>query len=77
MKGKSAKLTIVQIMTRVKKNDPYNIPDQVSVPVGNVLVGHSGGHIEHDDRALALQSERVDINAQQRNPLQLRELTWM
>ena len=31
------------------------IPDQVSVPVGHVLVGHSGGHVKHNDRTLALK----------------------
>ena len=33
------------------------IPDQVSVPVGHVLVGHSGGHVEHNDCALALKMD--------------------
>ena len=28
--------------------------DQVPVPVGDVLVGDSAGHVEHDDGALAL-----------------------
>ena len=28
--------------------------DQISVPVGHVLVGHSGSDVEHDDSALAL-----------------------
>ena len=28
--------------------------DQVSVPIGHVLVGHTGGHIEHDDGTLTL-----------------------
>ena len=27
---------------------------EVTVPVGNVLVGDTGGHVEHDDTALAL-----------------------
>lgn len=27
--------------------------DQVTVPVGDVLVGHSGGHVEHDDGTLS------------------------
>ena len=29
-------------------------PDQVPVPVGDVLVCHSRGHIEHDDGTLTL-----------------------
>ena len=33
------------------------IPDQVSVPVRHVLVGHSGGHVEHNDCALALKMD--------------------
>ena len=28
--------------------------DQVSVPIGHVLVGHTGGHVEHDDGTLTL-----------------------
>jgi len=28
--------------------------DQVTVPVGNVLVGNSGGNVEHDDTTLAV-----------------------
>ena len=28
--------------------------DQVSVPVGHVLVGDTGGHVEHDDGTLTL-----------------------
>ena len=30
-------------------------PDQVSVPVGDVLVGDPGGDVEHDDGALSLE----------------------
>ena len=33
------------------------IPDQVSVPVRHVLVGHSGGHVKHNDRTLALKMD--------------------
>ena len=32
-------------------------PDQVSVPVGDVLVGDPGGDVEHDDGALSLEIE--------------------
>lgn len=31
----------------------YN-PMSLTVPVGNVLVGDSGGHVEHDDTALTV-----------------------
>ena len=27
---------------------------QVSVPVGHILVRHTGGHVKHDNRTLAL-----------------------
>lgn len=33
------------------------IPDQVSVPVRHVLVGHSGSHVKHNYCALALKME--------------------
>ena len=32
--------------------------DQIPVPVGNVLVSHSGGHVEHDDGALTCNQRR-------------------
>ena len=47
--------------------DPSTIPDQVSVPVGNVLVSHSGCHVEHDDCTLALQRDMDDINPTQKD----------
>ena len=28
--------------------------EQLTVPVGDVLVGDAGGHVEHDDAALAV-----------------------
>ena len=35
----------------------FIIPDQISVPVRNILVGHSGCHVKHDDCTLALQTD--------------------
>ena len=36
------------------------IPDQVSVPVRHVLIGHSGGHVKHNDCTLALKMDVVE-----------------
>ena len=38
------------------KNDGNVLTDtfEVTMPVGDVLVGDTGGHVEHDDTALAL-----------------------
>ena len=33
------------------------LPDEIPVPVGHVLVGHTGGHVEHDNGALALDKD--------------------
>jgi hypothetical protein len=32
--------------------------DEVTVPIRHVLVGNTRGHVEHDDRALALDAEK-------------------
>ena len=37
--------------------DVLTNPDQVPVPVGDVLVGDPGGDVEHDDGALSLEIE--------------------
>ena len=34
-------------------------PDEVSVPVGNVLVRHTGCHIEHNDGTLTLKRKAI------------------
>ena len=34
---------------------------EVPVPVGHVLVGHPGSHVEHDDGALALKRNIVSL----------------
>ena len=36
--------------------------DEVTVPVGNVLVGHTRGHVKHDDGALTLSSSQLSKN---------------
>ena len=44
----------------VASEDDGNVladPDQISMPVGNVLVGHTGRHVKHDDGTLSLEHE--------------------
>ena len=44
----------VHLVPTQDDGDVVTHPHQVPVPVGNVLVGHSGRHVEHDDGTLAL-----------------------
>ena len=43
----------VDLVAGQDDGDVFANADQVTMPVWNVLVGHSGGHVEHDDGALA------------------------
>ena len=45
------------LTTKPHHTTASTIPDQVSVPVRHVLVGHSGGHVEHNDSTLALKMD--------------------
>merc|ERR1719234_1134009 len=44
----------VHLVPRQHNGDVLTNSDQVSVPVGNILVGYSRCHVEHDDCTLAL-----------------------
>lgn len=44
----------VDLVTAKNNGDVFTNPLQVSVPVGNVLVGDSGSNIKHDDTTLSL-----------------------
>ena len=47
----------VNLVASEDDGDVLAHPHQVSVPVWHVLIGHTGGHVEHDDRALALRKK--------------------
>jgi hypothetical protein len=44
----------IDLVTGQDNGDVLADTDEVTVPVGNVLVGDTGGHIEHDHTALAV-----------------------
>jgi hypothetical protein len=44
----------VDLVTAKNNGNVFANPLQVSVPVGNVLVGNSGSNIKHDDTTLSL-----------------------
>ena len=48
----------------VASEDDGNVlanPDQISMPVGNVLVGHTRCDVKHDDGALALKNKQNSV----------------
>lgn len=51
--------------------------DEVSVPVWNILIGDSGGHVEHDDGTLACNTFPISIakNLQSLNQVTYKEPT--
>jgi hypothetical protein len=44
----------IDLVTAQNDRDVLAHSDQVTVPVGNVLVGDAGCHVEHDDTALSV-----------------------
>lgn len=52
--GLDFSLLDVDLVTAEDNWDVFTDPDQVSVPVWHVLVGDSGGDVEHDDTTLAV-----------------------
>jgi hypothetical protein len=44
----------IDLVSTKDNGDVLTDPLQISVPVGNVLVGDSGSNIEHDDTTLSL-----------------------
>ena len=45
----------VDLVSTKDNGDVFTDTDQISVPVGNVLVGHTRCDVKHDDGALALK----------------------
>ena len=48
----------VDLVSGEDDGDVFAHSDQISVPVGDVLVGHSGGYVEHDDGTLACREKK-------------------
>ena len=46
----------LDLVTAQHDGDVLAHAGQISVPVGNTLVGDSGGHVEHNNSALALDA---------------------
>merc|ERR1719305_193694 len=47
-------LSLMSTLLPVRTMGIFSHTDQVPVPVGHVLVSHTGGHIEHHDGTLSL-----------------------
>lgn len=52
--GLDLALLHINLVTAENNGDVFADSDQVTVPVGNVLVGDTGCNVEHDDTALAV-----------------------
>lgn len=52
--GLDLALLNIDLVTAENDGDVLADTDEITVPVGNVLVGDTGGNIEHDDTALAV-----------------------
>jgi hypothetical protein len=52
--GLDLALLDIDLVTAQNDRDVLAHSDQVTVPVGNVLVGDAGRHVEHDDTALSV-----------------------
>jgi hypothetical protein len=52
--GLDLALLDIDLVTAQNDRDVLAHSDQVTVPVGNVLVGDAGCHVEHDDTALSV-----------------------
>ena len=49
----------VDLVASEDDGDVLAHPHQISVPVWHILIRHTGGHVKHDDRALALKKKNI------------------
>ena len=59
--GLDLALLDIDLVTAENNWDVFADTDKITVPVGNVLVGDSGGKIEHDNTALSVDAEKEKL----------------